>query len=81
MRTIWALSAKVPGFQCRAQRSRKSSAKASIGCPGVLGPLSFLAGSMKVAEGRLEDIRECIGCNICVSGDFTMSRSAAPRIR
>ena len=27
----------------------------------------------KVAEGRLEDIRECIGCNICVSGDFTMS--------
>jgi dimethylamine/trimethylamine dehydrogenase len=27
----------------------------------------------KIAEGRLEDIRECIGCNICVSGDFTMS--------
>jgi dimethylamine/trimethylamine dehydrogenase len=25
----------------------------------------------KVAEGRLEDIRECIGCNICVSGDNT----------
>ncbi len=24
----------------------------------------------KVEEGRLEDIRECIGCNICVSGDF-----------
>ncbi len=24
----------------------------------------------KVAEGRLDDIRECIGCNICVSGDF-----------
>ncbi len=23
----------------------------------------------KVEEGRLEDIRECIGCNICVSGD------------
>jgi dimethylamine/trimethylamine dehydrogenase len=23
----------------------------------------------KVAEGRVEDIRECIGCNICVSGD------------
>ncbi len=23
----------------------------------------------KIAEGRLEDIRECIGCNICVSGD------------
>jgi dimethylamine/trimethylamine dehydrogenase len=27
----------------------------------------------KIQEGRLEDIRECIGCNICVSGDFTMS--------
>ena len=24
----------------------------------------------KVEEGRLEDIRECIGCNICVSSDF-----------
>ena len=27
----------------------------------------------KIEEGRLEDIRECIGCNICVSGDFTVS--------
>ncbi|MDH3969115.1 MAG: FAD-dependent oxidoreductase [Rhodospirillales bacterium] len=27
----------------------------------------------KVEEGRIEDIRECIGCNICVSGDMTMS--------
>jgi dimethylamine/trimethylamine dehydrogenase len=27
----------------------------------------------KIEEGRLEDIRECIGCNICVSGDFTQS--------
>jgi dimethylamine/trimethylamine dehydrogenase len=25
----------------------------------------------KVEEGRLEDICECIGCNICVSGDAT----------
>lgn len=23
----------------------------------------------KIAEGRAEDIRECIGCNICVTGD------------
>lgn len=23
----------------------------------------------KIQEGRVEDIRECIGCNICVSGD------------
>ncbi len=27
----------------------------------------------KIETGDLEDIRECIGCNICVSGDFTMS--------
>jgi dimethylamine/trimethylamine dehydrogenase len=25
----------------------------------------------KIDENRLEDIRECIGCNICVSADFT----------
>ncbi len=24
----------------------------------------------KIREGRIEDIRECIGCNICVTGDF-----------
>ena len=28
---------------------------------------------VKLQEGRYEDIRECIGCNICVSGDFTIS--------
>jgi dimethylamine/trimethylamine dehydrogenase len=27
----------------------------------------------KIETGDLEDIRECIGCNICVSGDHTMS--------
>ena len=26
----------------------------------------------KIEDGRIEDIRECIGCNICVSGDYTM---------
>jgi len=26
---------------------------------------------VKVEEGRLEDIRECIGCNVCVTGDWT----------
>jgi dimethylamine/trimethylamine dehydrogenase len=25
----------------------------------------------KIQEGRWEDIRECIGCNICTAGDFT----------
>ncbi|MEM1200798.1 MAG: NAD(P)-binding protein, partial [Pseudomonadota bacterium] len=25
----------------------------------------------KIEEGRIEDIRECIGCNICVTGDMT----------
>jgi dimethylamine/trimethylamine dehydrogenase len=24
----------------------------------------------KISQGRIEDIRECIGCNICVSGDW-----------
>src|SRR6202012_1967504 len=27
----------------------------------------------KIQEGRIEDIRECIGCNICVSSDYTSS--------
>ncbi len=27
----------------------------------------------KIEEGRLEDIRECIGCNICVTGDMTIT--------
>jgi len=27
----------------------------------------------KIEEGRLDDIRECIGCNICVSGDYTVT--------
>ena len=42
-----------------------------IGCarPSIADP--FLP--KKIEENRLEDIRECIGCNICVSGDFTMS--------
>jgi dimethylamine/trimethylamine dehydrogenase len=42
-----------------------------IGCarPSIADP--FLP--KKVEEGRIEDIRECIGCNICVSGDFTQS--------
>ena len=29
----------------------------------------------KIEEGRLEDIRECIGCNMCITGDMTMSPS------
>ncbi len=27
----------------------------------------------KIEEGRANEIRECIGCNICVAGDWTMS--------
>jgi dimethylamine/trimethylamine dehydrogenase len=27
----------------------------------------------KIAEGRPEDIRECIGCNICISGEWSYS--------
>ncbi len=42
-----------------------------IGCarPSIADP--FLP--RKVETGQTDDIRECIGCNICVSGDFTMS--------
>ena len=28
---------------------------------------------VKIEEGRLDDIRECIGCNVCVTGDWTMT--------
>jgi dimethylamine/trimethylamine dehydrogenase len=27
----------------------------------------------KIEEGRVDDIRECIGCNMCVSSDYTMT--------
>lgn len=27
----------------------------------------------KIEQGRADDIRECIGCNICVSGDMTIT--------
>ena len=44
-----------------------------IGCarPSIADP--FLP--RKIEEGRIEDIRECIGCNICIAGDMTMSIS------
>lgn len=44
-----------------------------IGCarPSIADP--FLP--RKIDEGRAEDIRECIGCNICITGDMTMSPS------
>ena len=35
----------------------------------------------KIEEGRLDDIRECIGCNICLSAIPAARRSAAPRTR
>jgi len=44
-----------------------------IGCarPSIADPWL----PRKINEGRVEDIRECIGCNICVTGDMTMSLS------
>jgi dimethylamine/trimethylamine dehydrogenase len=27
----------------------------------------------KIESGDIDDIRECIGCNVCVSGDYTMT--------
>jgi dimethylamine/trimethylamine dehydrogenase len=51
----------------------KSGTLDLIGCarPSIADP--FLP--RKIEEGRVEDIRECIGCNICISGDMTMSIS------
>jgi len=28
---------------------------------------------LKIDEGRIEDIRECIGCNICIAGEMSFS--------
>ncbi len=46
----------------------KSGALDLIGAarPSIADP--FLP--KKIEEGRVEDIRECIGCNMCVTGDF-----------
>ncbi len=54
-------------------RQLKSGLLDFIGCarPSIADP--FLP--KKVEEGRPEDIRECIGCNICISGDMTMAIS------
>ena len=40
-----------------------------IGCarPSIADP--FLP--VKIFENRIEDIRECIGCNVCITGDMT----------
>jgi dimethylamine/trimethylamine dehydrogenase len=54
-------------------RMIKSGALDFIGCarPSIADP--FLP--KKIDEGRIEDIRECIGCNICITGDMTQSIS------
>jgi hypothetical protein len=54
-------------------RMIKSGTLDFIGCarPSISDP--FLPN--KIKEGRIDDIRECIGCNICVTGDMTMSIS------
>ena len=51
----------------------KSGVLDFIGCarPSIADP--FLP--KKIDEGRIEDIRECIGCNICVTGDMIGSIS------
>ncbi len=54
-------------------RMIKSGTLDLIGCarPSIADP--FLP--KKIEDGRIEDIRECIGCNICITGDMTMSIS------
>ena len=50
-------------------RMIKSGRLDFIGCarPSIADP--FIP--KKIDEGRVDDIRECIGCNICVTGDMT----------
>jgi dimethylamine/trimethylamine dehydrogenase len=50
-------------------RMIKSGTLDFIGCarPSIADP--FLP--QKIEQGRPEDIRECIGCNICITGDMT----------
>ena len=54
-------------------RMIKSGTLDFIGCarPSIADP--FLPS--KIEQGRVDDIRECIGCNICITGDMTMSIS------
>ena len=54
-------------------RMIKSGTLDLIGCarPSIADP--FLP--RKIDEGRIEEIRECIGCNMCITGDMTMSIS------
>ena len=46
-----------------------SSALHAAARPSIADP--FLP--KKIEEGRIEDIRECIGCNICITGDMTIT--------
>ena len=52
-------------------RQIKSGLLDFIGCarPSIADP--FLPN--KIDEGREDDIRECIGCNICIAGDMTQT--------
>ncbi len=54
-------------------RMLRSGTLDAIGCarPSIADP--FLP--QKIDQGRIDDIRECIGCNICITGDMTMSIS------
>ena len=51
--------------QIRSGTTDFIGAAAALDC----GPVS----SRQIESGLIDDIRECIGCNICVSGDYTMS--------
>ncbi len=44
-----------------------------IGCarPSIADP--FLPN--KIEQNKIDEIRECIGCNVCITGDMTMSLS------
>ena len=63
-------------------------AMAEIVRSGVVGPDRRRAAldrrpflPRKIDEGRVDEIRECIGCNICISKADSDATSAAPRTR
>ena len=66
----WSASAASPrptpwSRQIRARRPRPDRRGAARRSP-------IRSCRSKIEEGRIEDIRECIGCNICVAGDMTV---------
>ena len=67
-------------------RFTSPDAMAKMGRGGVLDAIGFARPSIadpflpgKIAEGRIDDIRECIGCNICIATGASWRRDGVSR--